>query len=73
MKSVVQKKKKSLFGKIAQKIESEFTSREDKHVSSDVTLDDSCRNSEETVIIKSRRDELKSAKYDNSEEIIIVV
>jgi hypothetical protein len=71
--SIVRKRKKTLFGRVVRKIESELTPRQDKHVSSDVPLDGSYRSGDEVEIIKSRRDELKSAGYDNSEKIEIVV
>ena len=72
MSRVVRKKKKTLLGKIIKKIESELTPKEYKYISPDVPFNDTL-NVEEKTIIESRRDELKLAEYDNSEEIKIVV
>lgn len=70
MNNVVRRKKKTLFGRVIRKIESELTLREDKLILQDVPLDD-IRTNDDTAIIESRRDELRSAKHDNSDEFVV--
>jgi len=71
MSRVVKKKKKTLFGRIVRKIESELTPREDKLISPYVPLDDT-RMSDDTATIESRREELRVAKHDSSDEVIVL-
>jgi len=72
--SVVRKKKRTLFGKILQKvvrrIESELSSQEERTFSSDVPLDDSCECVSDADTIQTRRNELRTAKHDSSDLII---
>lgn len=70
MNKVVKKKKNTLFGRIVRKIESERASQKEKAISVDTFHSDSCSNVADAVTINSRRDELKSAKHDNSDVII---
>ena len=70
MGGVVRKKKKTLFGWVVRKIESELTSREEELISPDVPLDDT-HISDDTAVIEARRDELRAAKH-NSDEVIIL-
>ena len=70
MNSVVIRKKRTLFGKIIQKIESELKPDKSKLISPDVPIDNTNVN-EDTAAIQARRDELKTAMPDSSDDIII--
>ena len=69
MNSVVRRKKKTLFGRIIRKVESELTPKEEKLISPDVPIDE-IRINDDMVAIQSRREELKLVKHDNSDEVI---
>ena len=71
MSGVVMKEKKTLFGRIVRKIESELTPRENKWISPNVPLDDTQIN-DDTAAIQSRREELKVARHDKSDEVIVL-
>jgi hypothetical protein len=71
MSSIIRKKKKTLFGRIIKKIESELTPREEKLISPYVPLDDNCDNGSDTADIQARRDELKSTGCNNSNQMIL--
>jgi len=71
MSSVIRKKKKTLFGRIIRRIESELTPRDERLISPYVPLDNNCENNSDAADIQARRDELKSAKQDNSDMIIV--
>jgi hypothetical protein len=67
---VVRKRKKTLFGRVVKKIESELAPQKDKMVSSDVPLDKSSGRKTDEAIIQSRRGEMKLEKNDNCDVII---
>ena len=69
MGGIVKKKKKTLFGWVVRKIESELTPREEKWSSPGVPLGGIHAN-DDTAIIESRRDELKASKHDNSDVVV---
>ena len=70
MGTFIRKKKKTLFGRIVRKIESEFSTRKERIAFPDIPIGDTCSNGADVMEIQSRRDELKSAKHDNSDVIV---
>ena len=62
--------KKTLFGRVIQRIESELASKEKQFFSPNVPLNDN-RINDDTAAIVSRRDELRAAKHENSSEVIV--
>ena len=71
MSSVIIKKKKSLLPKIISRIKGEFSSAEQEGISSNVSLDDVRMTDKEMATIASRRNELKTAKWCNSDAVVI--
>jgi hypothetical protein len=68
--SVVRRKKNTLFGKVIRKIESELAPREEKLISPNVPLDSTSIN-DDTVAIQLKREEMKAAKHNKSDEVIV--
>jgi len=71
MGSVVRKKKNSLFVRILDKVKAKSLQIEREDPNCDITLSDIRTDSGDLVIIASRRDELRAAKYGNSDAVII--
>jgi len=71
MNKVVRREKKTLFGNVVRKIESELSPDKNKLISPDISLDDTTVN-EDTAIVQARRDELKASKHVSSDEIIVL-
>jgi hypothetical protein len=69
---VVRKKKKTLFGRVVRKIESELSSRENRAVPPNISLGDTCVNDADAAAIQARREEMKAVMYENKEDIIYV-
>ena len=67
MNRVVKKRKKTLFGKIIRKIESELASQQVNTISSKVPLDYSKINEAELEKIQKKREELKASKNINTD------
>ena len=69
MSNVVRKKKKTLFGKIVRKIESELSQKDEHLIPSNLSPDDCYKNSNDAIAIELRREELKSDDHSDSDVI----
>jgi len=68
---VLYAEKKTLFGRVIQRIESELASKEKQFFSPNVPLNDN-RINDDTAAIVSRRDELRATNHENTDENIIL-
>jgi len=71
MNKVVRREKKTLFGNVVRKIESELSPDKNKLISPDISLDDTTVN-EDATIVQARRDELKASNHVSLDEIIVL-
>ena len=69
MTGVVRRKRKTLFGKLVRKIESELTQKDERMISYDLPPNDCEKNSDDSIEIELRRKELKSDIKSNSDII----
>ena len=69
---LVQKKKKTLLGRVIKKVGSVVSPCEKVVISAEVTLNDVRTNYSDIAFIEERRNELIAAKHDNSDLTITV-
>ena len=69
MNNVIRKKKKTLFGRIVRKVESELAQKDEHKISPHLSPDDCCKNNEDAIAIELRRAELKSKNEGNLDTI----
>jgi hypothetical protein len=70
MSSVVKKKKKTLFARIIGKIKNEPAQYDQGDIDRNIPLDDIHTEISDLAVIATRRNELRVAKYSNSDVIV---